>query len=738
MSATGQSPLRSPDSTGEPGPERARPLLPAIFTLTAFTGACLLFVVQPMIARMLLPSYGGSATVWSTSSLFFQVLLLLGYLYAHLSTQRLGRAWQPKVHLLVLLVPLVVLPIALPADAAPTEASPALWLLRTLAIVIGLPFVVVSTTGPLLQTWYSWTDAHRAEDPYFLFAASNLGSFGGLLAYPFLIEPHLTLAQQRLSWSVGFGVFVVLTGTCGVATMRSRGSRPEKRTEVLSVQGLDRIRVLRWLALAFLPSALMLAVTAHVSTNIAPIPLLWVIPLAIYLGTFVAAFARTSREVPRRATHLAVGAAFAAAIGGLLPGGFALAQVALQMVMLALVGYAAHARLAADRPSTDRLTTYYLVVASGGALGGLLNGLLAPVVFDRVLEYPLVMVCVPLLMIGVVKPTARDSRSEWARFVAPVVLAAVALGGLTGWVSTFVLGHNLWALGMPCLIALALALGLRLAYEYKLLIVALVVIFGSQIVFDQVTAIDQRRTFFGSYRVSEAGGQHRLVHGTTVHGTQFLDQRASEPTSYYARTGPLGEIFRQGSYRDIAIIGLGAGTIAAYGEPGMRMTYFEIDPEIVDVAEDPAYFTYLRDSGAEIRTVVGDGRLKLGEEPEGGFDLIVLDAFSSDAIPMHLLTVEAMRTYADHLSADGRLVVHISNRVFDLEPVLVGAAHELGWSGAVGYGGSGEGASVSEWAVLTPRPDEAAGFAASPGWTLLGGPSVTWTDDYSSILSVLR
>ena len=282
--------------------------------------------------------------------------------------------------------------------------------------MIGLPFVVVSTTGPLLQKWYSWTDGYRAEDPYFLFAASNLGSFGGLLAYPFLIEPHLTLAQQRITWSVGFAVFALLTATCGLVAMRSPGPAALERDDI-TVQGLGRARVGRWLALAFLPSALMLAVTSHVTTDIAAIPLLWVVPLAIYLATFVAAFARKSREVPRRATHLAVGVAFAAAIAGVLPGDFVVLQVVLQMAMLALVGYAAHARLAADRPGPERLTTYFLVVASGGALGGLLNGLVAPVVFDRVLEYPLVMAVVPMLMLGVARRT-RSGRLDGPAWVA--------------------------------------------------------------------------------------------------------------------------------------------------------------------------------------------------------------------------------------------------------------------------------------------------------------------------------
>ena len=711
-------------------------LLPGLFTLTAFVGASLLFVVQPMVARLLLPSYGGSATVWSTSSLFFQILLLLGYLYTHWSTNRFGRAWQPRLHVLVLLLPLVVLPVALPADAAPGDSSPALWLLRTLALMIGLPFLVVSTTGPLLQKWYSWTGGYRAEDPYFLFAASNLGSFGGLLAYPFLIEPHLTLAQQRITWSVGFAVFALLTATCGLVAMRSPGPAVPEHDDI-TVQGLGRARVGRWLALAFLPSALMLAVTAHVSTDIAAIPLLWVVPLAIYLATFVAAFARKSRQAPRRATHLAVGVAFAAAIAGVLPGGNVVVQVVLQMAMLALVGYAAHARLAADRPGPERLTTYFIVVASGGACGGLLNGLVAPVVFDRVLEYPLVMAVVPLLMLRLVRPS-EAARAAWQRVAVVGVVVLVVSGAVVGCAATFVGGRDLWFLAFPCLLLVALFLGVRLAYEPRLLMVALVLVLGGQLAVDQVDSLDQRRTFFGSYRVSESDGQHRLIHGTTVHGTQYLDERSTDPTAYYARSGPLGDLFGDASFSNVGVIGLGAGTIAAYGQPGMKLTYFEIDQEIVDLAENPRYFTYLQDSTATIRTVVGDGRLKLAEEPAGEFDLLVLDAFSSDAIPMHLLTLEAMRTYAEHMTEDGVLMVHISNRVFDLEPVLLGAAKRMGWHGAVGQGRSSDGAVASRWAVLTPSATTVERLVDEPGWRAMSGPEITWTDDYSSILSVLE
>ena len=711
-----------------------------LFALAAFTGAGLLFVVQPMIARLLLPSFGGSSTVWSTSSLFFQVLLLLGYLYAHFSTTRLGRTWQPRVHLLVLLLPLVTLPIALPADAAPEgDTSPVWWLLRTLMIVIGLPFVVVSTTGPLLQRWYSWTDGHRSDDPYFLFAASNLGSFGGLLAYPFLVEPLLDLDQQRALWSIGFGVFVVLTAACGVVANRSRDpleSQPE--SESLDLGSLDRARIARWMAWAFLPSALMLAVTSHVTTDVAAIPLLWVIPLAIYLATFVAAFARTSRQVPVLATRLAVALGLAAALGSVVPVGLPVPQVLIQMVMLASVGYAVHARLAADRPDPAHLTAYYLVIATGGALGGLLNGVVAPTVFDRVLEYPLIMLCIPLLMLGVParQPLDDDARRQLVRKVRLALWAV--LGAVLLFVGMYFATGNTWWLIWPVITGLAAALGYRLAREPKLLIVALALVFGTISVVNQVRAVDMSRTFYGSYQVVETDGQHLLVHGTTVHGIQFLDERSVDPAGYYVENGPLGDIFATRDFEEIGVIGLGAGGIAAYGQAGTRMTYYEIDQEVVRIARDPELFSYLEDTEAEVETVVGDGRLKLADEPDQKFDLLILDAFSSDAIPIHLLTVEALETYASKLREGGVLVLHISSRVFDLERVVAGASDALGWDGLQKTGGSGEGSLRSQWAVLTTNEEFLDGMSAEKDWEPLTDDSVTWTDNYSSIIDVLR
>ena len=728
---------------------RARRLswLAVLFTATAMLGASLLFAVEPLVAKLLLPDYGGSATVWSTSSLFFQIVLLMAYLYAHWSTKLLGPRWQPRVHFLVLCVPLAALPLALPGQAGPGESNPIWWLLRALVLCVGLPFAVLATTGPLLQRWFSWTDHPRAHDPYFLFAGSNLGSFAGLLVYPLAIEPNLSLGEQRAWWSAGCLAFLLLTAVCGVAALR--GSRAavvasQQPRERSTSRPVRRRRIAVWLALAFLPSTLMLAVTAHLSTDVAAIPLLWVVPLAIYLATFVAAFARRSRKpcvwAVRAAVGLAVPATLLTASTGAAP---VSVSIVLDLALLWFVGYAAHSRLAADRPEPARLTQFYVVISMGGALGGLLNGLVAPLVFDRVLEYQLDLLLIPLLLMGLATP---PTRRVLARF--PTVVVRVVEGGGMLVLAGMCLAVVVAVLDRGALTLAAVVVGLSLvgwlmSHRLTALLVALaaVALVGASVQGRGV--IERERSFYGSYRVASTDGMHVLVHGTTVHGTQFLDPaKSTDPTSYYSRSGPLGDVFEvlQHNVDRVGVVGLGAGTIAAYGQAGQTMDFYELDPLVVDMAEDPALFTYLQDSPAAISVDAGDGRLLMAQEAASSFDLVVLDAFSSDAIPVHLLTREAMEVYAGKLEADGLLVVHISNRAFDLKPVLAAAAASQDWEGAVGISDVNRGGqTASVWVALSHNQASIDAVLSRPGWEPLSPrPSVVWTDDYSSVLSVLK
>jgi hypothetical protein len=610
--------------------------------------------------------------------------------------------------------------------------------------MIGLPFAVVATTGPLLQRWYSWTGNARSEDPYFLFAASNLGSFGGLLAYPLFIEPRVSLADQRQLWTLGFVVFAVLcTSSAIVALVGAPGPRVSS-TKAQTRGRIPTASVLRWTLLALLPSSLMLGVTAHLSTDVAAFPLLWVVPLAIYLATFVLAFGKGSRISPRWPTRMAVASGVVAILvlvrPSLLPTN---TLVALNLVLLGAVAYAAHARLAAERPAPEHLTGYFLVIAIGGALGGLLNGVMAPVLFDRVLEYPLALLAVPLLVLGVPALSTgwlqRQVKTNRVRAALVLLTAcAVALGFLVQLSSVRETPLLVVYLSLAFLFALWIS-----AVPVVAVVVSLVLL-CAPLLGDSPERLTRARSFYGSYEVTIRDDQHVLSHGTTIHGAQFMDRaRSDAPTTYYARSGPLGDVFGEADRADlpnVGVVGLGAGTIAAYGQHGQTMTFFEIDQGIVDIARDPRLFTYLENSDAEINTVVGDGRLRLADYPGGSFDLLILDAFSSDAIPVHLLTEEAMELYADRLAPGGVLLVHISNRVFDLEPVIAAAADHLGWRGALGSkSGDGEGATPSAWAALSAEPDAVDSLLDQKDWQRLDqAHQVRWTDDYSSILSVMR
>lgn len=689
-----------------------------LFGAASFIGAALLFLIEPMLAKLVLPSFGGSPMVWNTATLFFQVLLLAGYLYVHVSTRRLGARRQPWLHLGLLVLPLLALPVALPADTAPpADGEPTLWLLRVLALAAGLPFALLATTGPLLQRWFSWTDHPRARDPYFLYAASNAGSVVGLLGYPFLLEPSVGLAEQTRWWSLAYLGFAVLVAACGVvaAVSARRGTvpspvppttQPAAQTPAgpsdTAVRPPNRAASWRtrlgWVAVAFVPSSLMLGVTTHVSTDIAAIPLFWTVPLAVYLATFVVAFGRTTRDPPRGTALLAVALCLLVLVVVTRAWRPAIwVSVGLDLSLLAAAGLAAHGRLAATRPAVEHLTGFYLLVSLGGALGGLLNGLVAPVLLDRPWEYPVVVALVPLLALGN-RPAVRAGSGALRRLVRePLAMTSVVL--LVAFVAQEQVGSG---------------------------------------------ALARDRTFFGSYRVTASSdGQRRLLtHGTTYHGWEELRGRwRGEPTSYYSEAGPVGDVvsaYRGTDLLDrVALVGMGVGTLAAYGEPGRRMDFFEIDPAVVDLAQE--WFGFLRRSEAQVRVVIGDGRLSLAAEPDASYGLIVLDAFSSDAIPAHLLTTEAVSTYRDKLAPGGLLAVHVTNRHLSLEPVVAAQAEALGMSSVVRVDAAVQyPASASTWVVLAREDTDLDRLRDRPGWRpALANGARAWTDDYSSLVQVL-
>jgi hypothetical protein len=700
--------------------------IPIIFTLTSFIGAALLFIVEPLVAKLLLPEFGGSSSVWTLSTFFFQAIMLLGYLFIHF-TAKLGPRKQPLWQLALVIPALLFLPLALPAmEGIPTQ-EPFSRILLTLVILVGLPFLVISTTGPLIQRWYSWTDSPRNDDPYFIYAASNAGSFIGLLAYPFLIEPFMSLDAQRDIWSIGFVAFLMLVGICGLIVIRqNKKAVSESLTQVskktistagVIIEKLTFKRQVWWILLAFIPASLQLGLVSHITTDIASFPLLWIIPLTIYLATMIAAFARKSRKPPHWAiisgSVFAVVSVYIALAIDVTDPLLTLFIMILFMVTLALVSYAAHGSLAADRPSTTHLTKYFVLISLGGAIGGAFNGLIAPLVFTAPLEFPIVLIMSLLMLTILLK------------------------------------GHTL---KYSMLILLSL---------FSLIVVATGGFANKQGV------VSEGRSFYGSWEVRDqyANAEKDILrtfsHGTTIHGDQLrAEGERSTPTSYYALGGPLSNLVddaMRNSNPEITVIGLGAGTMAAYANDETTMRFIEVDKQVIDVAENPEMFTYLSDArkrGATIETVLGDGRMMVEELEAGSQDLIVVDAFSSDSIPVHLLTEEAFAIYKSKLKPGGILAVHISNRVFNLEPVVVNNSEKLGFESLlkIGEGHPESKPYQATWMALTtdstvvdrlksiPKLPSSQEDSLSLYDLWIDGAkdkTISWTDDHSSILEAI-
>ena len=743
-----------------------------------------MFTLQPLVARLLLPVMGGSPAVWNTCMVFFQAVLLAGYAYAHaidgLASRR-GRA-AVIVHGLVLLLPVIALPLSLPAWAAdvPREGGQAWWVLLVLAAVAGLPMFAVSATAPLAQRLLAGAQHSSSTKPYFLYAASNAGSLLALLAYPVLIEPTFGLRMQGWGWAGAYAAFVTLvtTSVAAVARVGFRGTDADAARSIAAEADADETARWRqrawWLALAAAPSSLLLGVTNYLSTDVAAIPLLWVLPLAVYLCTFIIAFSERARAGvgPRVATLMLPLIVLSVALT--MRVGYALGVALVQQVLLLFVGsLACHVELARRAPSASRLTEFYLYVSLGGVIGGVFNSLVAPVVFNSVLEYPVAVIAVSFLaMIG-----AAGARRQWMQRPMPHVAIGLLIGGAAAGVAIgiraavdayFIVDERVLRLVSfaPGLIAAFL---LRSRPEWFVLVLAALfaVAWNQPLRGDEGGGreLHAARTFFGVHRVNEApsGRFHTLTHGTTVHGLQFVtDELRTMPTMYYHPTGPIGHVFASMSLgngpRRVAVVGLGAGALAAYAAPGSpvkSMEFYEIDAEVVRIASDPRLFTYLADASrareiagdpVEFRHILGDGRLELAQT-EALYNLIVLDAFSSDAIPVHLLTSEAFGVYLSRLAPGGIIAVHISNRHIDLVPVVqAGAAangltavfvvdplppEELRLQGKVG----------SHWAAVARSRDDLRVLDVTPGmaWTESGEPaSEPWTDDWSDVVSRLR
>lgn len=720
-----------------------------LYSLTLFVSALLLFWVQPMFTKWVLPLLGGSPAVWNTALVFFQATLLLGYLYAHLAPRALGVRRHAILHFFLLGAVFLWLPLGVPDGwAPPVDGAPVLWLVALLAVAIGLPFFALATTAPLVQRWFAATDHTHAKDPYFLYAASNLGSLVALLGYPFVVEPLLGLRGQAGLWGVAYGLFVFLMALAAWRIPRDDGV-VERVTGPGSTVVPWRTKAL-WVLLAFVPSSLLLGVTTHLSTNVAAVPLLWVVPLALYLTTFVLAFARhrvLSDRALARIYPLAVG------LFVLLLALEAFRQPPViafipHLAAFFFVAWACHAALARRRPASEDLTAFYLWMSLGGVLGGAFNALLAPVLFDAVVEYPIAVVLACAVSPLVIRfDEARESpvrrRFAWDFGLAAGALAAAGVAVL---VSRDV-GHE--RLGMVVLVALTCVavLGPRrrwLRFTSGAAAVFMVFTLGVS----AMDVVERERSFFGIHKVwVDGNGDYTLLsHGTTVHGVQArAPGRRGEPLAYYHEEGPAGQVFDQldGSVRDVAVVGLGSGGLSCYRRPLQTWTFYEIDPVVLRLARDGGPFDFLETCAPEADVVLGDARLSLRHESRT-FDLIVLDAFTSDAIPIHLLTREAVELYLSRLNPDGLLLFHISNGYLDLRPIVARVARELGLAARAQLFVPREEARgtwliASEWIVLAPDPDRLAFLNGDDRWDVLNGSDASlWTDDFSNIVGVLR
>ncbi len=737
-----------------PATRIAVPIRP-LFISTVLTGSFLLFLVQPMFGRIVLPVLGGSPSVWNVAMLFYQATLLLGYLYAN-RLQRLSLRRQVSVHVGLFVVAALTLPIGMASwyPAAGT-GNPTLWLLGLLAVSIGPVFFVVSAQAPLMQAWFARTNDKDAENPYFLYAASNLGSFGALIAYPLLVEPFAGLMPQRFGWSAGFVLLAALVAACGLTARGAAG--PETSAQPMAPAVITGQQRLRWVVLSAVASGLLLSTTTHLTTDLMAMPLLWVVPLAIYLLSFVIAFSSVGPTWTRWAADLApllllvlAAPLFLSANGPVIGLMMAVAGVLLLLVLTV----ALHGTLALERPPASGLTSFYLWMSVGGAVGGLFCALLAPMIFSWPWEHPLLLLLAGWLLQG--KPRTRLLDKPLIVVVIAGLMAALAWALATGFGTTGLSGQLAFNPGNAAVLAVMLLLawatiGRRWLFTAMMLMAMFGLGGGEQLA--KVANGLHQRSFFGVYTVEDVPeeGIRRLVHGTTMHGAQSLDPaRARQMMSYYVPGSGVGQALAAapqmfGAKARIAVVGLGGGTLACYAAPGQAWTFFEIDPVVVEIAQ--SRFSYLSTCAPKAAMVTGDARLTLQAQPAGSFDLLAVDAFSSDSIPLHLMTLEALGVYGRSLGPDGLLLIHISNRFLDLEPVLARLAAHAGWHGAHYFYKApldqvkSQGGASSEWIALSRQPERIAQLrAANPGWGELRQDAQTplWQDDFASVLPALR
>jgi uncharacterized membrane protein len=725
-------------------------LAPALYGATLFLSALLLFAVQPMFTKMVLPRLGGAPTVWSVAMVFFQAALLGGYAYAHLIVRRLPLGLGALVHLAVLAAAAATLPIAIAQGfGAPPSSGIAPWLIALFAASIGLPFAALAASAPLLQGWFAASGHVQARNPYILYAASNLGSFAALIAYPFVIEPFLTLKEQAELWSAGFAMLALLVAAASLAVARRPNFEAPNATGGATPATARSTRLV-WAALAAIPVGLVIAVTSFITTDIASAPFLWVLPLALYLITFVAVF----RDPPWLRHELVARVApipIAVLPITLLSGERQFWLVLVNLGAFVLLALLCHGELYRRRPVPALLTEFYLWMSLGGVVGGVFAALIAPQLFTLVYEYPILIVAAVLVLPGM-----------FARGRKRIV---TEIGPVLGLVLLAVSARFLFDVRFPesaaypfqiIMVGLAAVMVLQRQRPRRflaLLVLGFAVTGLWQPGFNRVAAV---RSFFGVHQIVEtADGRFRLLfHGTTLHGAERIADTgaaagaAPEPLTYYYRGGPISEGIEavrtaHAALPHVAVVGLGSGTLSCYKGRDEQWTFFEIDPAVVQIARDPRLFTYLSSCAPDLPVVLGDARLTLTASPQR-YDLIILDAFSSDVVPVHLLTREAIDGYLARIEDGGAIVLHLSNRYMELGSVVAAVAAA---EGLVAYFKDDyrtptvpfDYRASASVAALARRRADLGDLPDRPGWhEIKPAPGLRiWIDDYSNVLGAI-
>jgi spermidine synthase len=724
----------------------------ATFVAAIFVSAALLFAVQPMFTKMVLPQLGGAAAVWSVALVFFQTALLAGYAYAHLITRIAPGRLSLVIHVAVSVAACFVLPLQVAKGFGPPPPSgEALWLLGLFAASIGLPFFALAANGPLLQAWFARTSHPAARDPYFLYAASNAGSFLALISYPIAVEPFVRLGPQTWLWTFGFYLLILLIVACGALMLRYPGAAAREETASAEEAAPPRwAEIGWWVFLTAVPSGLLIAVTAHIATDVAAVPLLWVLPLALYLVTFVIVF--QTRPVIPHALVVTVQPFFVLALAAafvLGPIDSIVASIALHLAVFFVCVLMCHGELARRRPPPRYLTGYYMWISVGGMIGGIMTGLVAPHVFNWIAEYPILLLLAVLARPGLEWPSRGSG--QYALFAALaagllVLLAAVAFDLRPEWSVVYVV--------------VGLLIGLTVHFWQRPLSFAaiLAVLFLVNLSFRENQTIHVVRNFFGVLSVVDSSdGQYRgLWHGTTSQGTQRvrdedgnLIKGRPEMISEFFKGAGIDQVFKAVHAKkpgpiDAAVVGLGTGSLACQRRPGDTLTYYEIDPDIVRIASDPKLFGFVPECAPDAPIVVGDARLKLVDAPDASYDLIMIDAFIGAAIPVHLLTREAIALYLRKLKPGGLIAMHISNKNLELASVVAGVAEANGLIARVYDGGDVEEDAerylwVPRVAILARREEDFGALAKSDYWPVWERDQAqrVWSDDYSNVVGAV-